>query len=145
VTLSAPSPGAAIATASATASMTGGAGPNRPPVAVADAQLNVACGESGASHVIGNDTDPDEEAVTLVAITGSTGPSNYFAADPSSGSIIFTAPFIRNATYSVTYTIRDSRGLQAVGTLAVKAIESFPGQCSGGYNSVAPPVDEGGE
>lgn len=144
-TLSAPSPGAAIGTASATASMTGGEGPNQPPVAVADAQLDVVCGNFGARQVIANDTDPDGHyPITLVGITGAGSGINYVAADPSSGSITFTAPYIRNATYSVTYTIRDARGLQSVGTLAVRAVGTTA-QCSGGYYSAQPPVGEGGE
>src|SRR5438067_2590581 len=62
-------------------SVTGGPVPNRPPVAVADAVATGPCGVVGV-NVLDNDSDPDGDPLTLVAVTGATLGAAY-AVSPS--------------------------------------------------------------
>jgi YD repeat-containing protein len=124
--LSAPSAGGTLGTASAGATINANAGPNQPPVANADSQLNVVCGTYDVRNVIANDTDPDGDVpLELVSVTGSVD-----AVRASATEIGFTAPYARNTSYLVAYTIRDARGATATGTLALQATGTTV-QCSG--------------
>src|SRR3954468_7263787 len=51
--------------------VSGGPVPNRPPVAVADGVVTARCGVVGV-NLLDNDSDPDGDALTLVAIAGAT-------------------------------------------------------------------------
>lgn len=131
--LSSPSAGGSLGTSSAVATINASAGPpppNQPPVANPDLPtLQVRCGEYGTRDVVSNDTDPDGDyPLTLIAVAGSGA---TFASIASPTTIGFSAPFSRNAQYSVTYTVRDARGATSTGTLALQAIGTTA-QCSGG-------------
>ncbi len=138
--LSSPSAGGSIGTATASATINASAGPpppNQPPVTNADPPtLLVNCGEYGTRDVVSNDTDPDGDyPLVLDSLTG-TGLS--FASIASPTTIGFSAPYTRNANYTVTYTIRDARGAKATGALAV-TVTGTVAQCSGGQK--ADPTD----
>jgi Calx-beta domain/Bacterial Ig domain len=140
--LSSPSAGGTLGTASAGATINASAGPpppNQPPVANADPPtLEVVCGTYAIRNVIANDTDPEGDyPLTLISVAGSANAVMANATD-----IGFTAPYARNALFSVTYTVRDARGATATGTLALKAIGTI-GQCSGGQQ--VQPADGEGE
>jgi len=143
VTLSSPSAGGSLGTASAGATINASAGPpppNLPPVANADLPtLVVRCGQYGTRDVVSNDTDPDGDyPLSIISLSG-TGSS--FAILESPSTIGFSAPYARNTLYSVIYTIRDARGATATGTLAVNVIGTVA-ECSGGQQA-QPPVEGG--
>ena len=133
VVLSSPSAGGTLGTSSAIATINANAGPpppNQPPVTNADTPvLEIVCGEYGTRDVVSNDTDPDGDyPLALMSLSGSGSPYVSIASPTTIG---FSAPFSRNALFSVTYTIRDARGATATGTLALKA-KGTVAQCSGG-------------
>jgi YD repeat-containing protein len=141
--LSSPSAGGSLGTTSAGATINASAGPpppNQPPVANADPELRVVCGNYGALDVVSNDTDADGDLPLSLdpSLSGSGAP---FASIASSTMIGFSAPYAQNASYQVIYTIRDARGATATGTLALKTTGNSQ-QCSGGQQ--AQPIDEGG-
>ena len=102
--------------------------PNQPPVFVSDPVLSAPCNDSNDQNVLGNDTDPEGNLPLSLTLTGGTG-INYVSPSGTQ-SITFFAPAKRGA-YSVTYTIRDSRGATATGTLNLQVTGSVA-QCTGG-------------
>ena len=131
--LSSPSAGGTLGTSSAIVAINASAGPpppNQPPVTNADTPtLEIVCGEYGTRDVVSNDTDPDGDyPLALMSLSGSGSPYVSIASPTTIG---FSAPFSRDALFSVTYTIRDARGATATGTLALKA-KGTVAQCSGG-------------
>jgi hypothetical protein len=142
-TLSSPSAGGTLGTASAVGTINASVGPpppNRPPVANPDPPaLQIRCGQYASRDVVSNDVDPDGDyPLSLISLSGS-GASFAFLESPS--TIGLSAPYARNTLYSVVYTIRDARGATATGTLAVSVIGTVA-ECSGGQQ--AQPPAEGG-
>ena len=111
--------------------------PNQPPVFVVDPILSVACNASGIQNVLGNDTDPEGDLPLSLTLTGGTGINFVSVSGPQ--SITFNAPAAPKTTYAVTYTIRDSRGATATGTLDLKVTGSAA-LCTGG----PPPIQATG-
>lgn len=116
MTLSSPSGGATLETASATATINDNdVLTNQPPVANADGASVGSCG-SIVVNVVANDTDPDGNyPLHLTAIVSATAGA---ASVASSTSIFFEAPQ-GPAGSVVTYTVADSLGATANGTLTV--------------------------
>lgn len=129
--LSSPSAGGTLGTASAVGAINASVGPpppNLPPVANADPELRVICGNYGVADVVSNDTDPDGDVpLSLVMLSGSGA---AFASIASPTTIGFSAPYALNTSYQVIYTIRDARGATATGVLALRTT-GRTAQCSG--------------
>lgn len=115
MTLSSPTGGATIGTASATATIAASSAPNQPPVANPDAASVKIC-QTVIVNVIANDTDPENNTpLTLVSVsTSSLGQSSV----ASTTSVQFDA---YNATgiATLTYVVRDSLGATATGSLNI--------------------------
>jgi YD repeat-containing protein len=94
-------------------SVSGGPVPNRPPVAVADGVATGPCGVVGV-NVLDNDSDPDGDALTLVAVTGATLGTTYFTS-----TMVEYHAGTQLGTDTLTYTVRDSHGATATATLTV--------------------------
>ncbi|MEO6296734.1 MAG: Ig-like domain-containing protein, partial [Dokdonella sp.] len=100
-------------TATATVTVTVAPQANRPPVAVND----VATATFGAPvtiNVLGNDSDPDGDPLTITSITA---PGNGTAVI-SGNNVIYTSSTAAGIA-SFTYTISDGRGGTATATVAV--------------------------
>lgn len=94
--------------------------PNSAPVARAD-YLQVSEWSSGVVNVVANDTDPDGDyPLTVTAISGGNGRA-YLASATQIGWTGSNA-----GTFYVTYTVRDSRGATASGTLQVVSVSDNP-------------------
>ncbi|MEO7325774.1 MAG: Ig-like domain-containing protein [Dokdonella sp.] len=103
-------------TATATVTVTVGPLPNTPPVAVNDA-ATTPLGVPVTINVLGNDSDPDGDPLTIASIT----PPVDGTAVISGNSVIYT-PGPAAATVGVdtfTYTISDGRGGTATATVRV--------------------------
>jgi hypothetical protein len=76
----------------------------------------VSAGEIAYVDVVGNDTDPDNNALTLTGIsTTSTPKANYAIV----GNQIQVGANSNTGSNTITYTISDGAGGTATGTLAV--------------------------
>ncbi len=85
-----------------------------PPVARADvARTNP--GAQVAVNVVGNDFDPDVDAVDVVAVSSPA----HGAAFISGNDVYYTPDAGFSGEETFTYTIQDSTGLQATGTVSV--------------------------
>ncbi|MFP8781489.1 Ig-like domain-containing protein, partial [Hydrogenophaga sp. RWCD_12] len=100
-------------------------GANDAPVAVGDAFDVSEDGASWLGNLIGNDSDPDSSNLSMVldSLSGSNGGS--FGTDDS-GNLIFIAGSAfddlavgQTRQTSVTYTVSDDQGAQAIGTVTI--------------------------
>ena len=105
------------ATARVVVTVTGGAANNRAPVAVADTYW-VSGRAPTTLSVLGNDSDPDGDSLTIIAVTEPAGKTGTVQIVGS--QILYTpkAPFY---TDTFTYTISDGKGGQS--TAMVKLID----------------------
>lgn len=85
-----------------------GGGSNSPPVTVSDF-IVANCG-GGAVNAIANDSDPDGDPITVTAVTGGMGA--YVSGGTTVGVTAAT-------TGNLTYTIQDSNGASATGSITV--------------------------
>ncbi len=98
---------------------------NTPPVANADTNI-VSC--SARSYwVLGNDTDADGDALTLI---GASGPLSPFV----SGNYLYVSGTTNPGTSQINYTIRDTHNATASATLTLTWVteETCPGGGGGG-------------
>lgn len=120
VNLSSPSGGATITTAQASGTINNNDAPNTPPVAVSDSGTQGRCSYK-TYNVVANDTDADGDyPLTVIAVTGG-------AVVASSTSVGFTSD-TTTGSQGFTYTVRDSRGATATGTLTVN-VSGGPAEC----------------
>lgn len=110
--------GAATGTVNATIS-----GANNPPVANNDTYVSyVGGGGSGYKNVCANDSDPDNDPLTIISITQpSRGSANYVGC-----TVNYTVSGTTAGTTSFTYTISDGRGGTATATVNVTIIVPGP-------------------
>ena len=131
MTLSAPTGGATIQAGAGQAAGTinASAGPppppsNQPPVAVSDGGEIMKCNFQGAFDVVGNDYDPDGNTpLTMVSISYSGTLGTALDSDPR---IIFRPNGSGTGMAVITYTVQDSLGATATGTLNLNVVQ---GQC----------------
>jgi Bacterial Ig domain/L,D-transpeptidase catalytic domain len=95
--------------------------PNRPPVAAGDA-VSVKVGRTYRIPVLANDSDPDGDRLTLVKV----GKAKHGTARRSGGKVVYRAPASWTGTTRVTYTVRDSAGARATGTLSITVERRTP-------------------
>ena len=109
--------------ATATVSITVGT-PNRPPVAVDDA-ASVAKGYDMYLDVLGNDSDPDGDELTITEVVH-TGPGLAEISIETGNMVRYQSlpGFVGNDTF--TYTISDGRGGTSSATVTVRVIELPP-------------------
>ena len=101
---------------SAKITSTGHINKNQAPVAVADT-ATVAEDSTSKINVIGNDTDAENETLSLTLVTAGNGGSVAVNADGLSVDYSPKANF--NGTEVVTYTVSDGENTDATGTLTV--------------------------
>lgn len=89
--------------------------PNAPPVANADSVSVKKC-ENKTIASTANDTDPDGDYPLTVTAVGTTSLAEVSILN---GSTISVTGYGTLGTTSVTYTIQDSRGASASGTLSI--------------------------
>ena len=102
---------------------------NRAPNAVNDI-YNVASGSTHYFSVLGNDSDPDGDTLSLTGVSGVSGGGS---ASKSGNQVRFTAP-TQATTSSFTYSISDGRGGTDTATVTVDV--------SGPSNRAPTPVDD---
>jgi hypothetical protein len=100
--------------ASANVTVTVGAAPDRPPVAVDDAATTVS-GTQVTIDVLANDSDPDGDPLTIQSVTA----PSLGAATISGGRIVYTPAAGVVGTDNFTYTISDGRGGTATANVTV--------------------------
>ncbi|MBI5618467.1 MAG: tandem-95 repeat protein, partial [Gammaproteobacteria bacterium] len=76
-----------------------------------------------APGLLANDTDPEGDALTIIAVDNATSNSVSWTAD---GGFDFTAAPGVHGTSSFTYTITDGNGGQAVGTVTIDVLDNAP-------------------
>ena len=89
---------------------------NRPPVAVNDPSAFVDAFEGGFVNVTSNDSDPDGDPLTVIAVSPTSSTAGGFY--PSGGGIVAAGKGKRGST-TVTYTISDGRGGTATATVTI--------------------------
>lgn len=109
-------------TATVTVTVTGVS--NQSPTAVDD-WANSLQGASDAIWVLGNDTDPENNTLTVTGVGTPTGGSASIAS--GGGYVIYQAP-AQPGTYSFTYTISDGAGGTSSATVYV-VVEELGGGC----------------
>jgi len=88
---------------------------NRPPVAVTDV-VEARAGTSAALNVLDNDSDPDGDSIVLDDIVVPSGSVTF----DGSGQVTFVPdPATTDRSIDLSYTIRDSFGATAEGTVRV--------------------------
>lgn len=97
----------------------GGGGGGQPPVAVNDSTSASRC-QTKTVNVTSNDSDPDGH-LPLTVIAAASNDMDASPAPPS--SVTFTAPDAAG-TFPITYTIQDTTGATANGTLSVTVSSS---------------------
>jgi len=102
------------ATDTSTVTVTVGPGPNSPPVAVDDT-LTVDGDKPTTLDVAANDTDPDNDAITVTAVS-EPGHGTVALVD---GKIVYTPEDGYAGTVTFTYTISDGRGGTDTGTVTL--------------------------
>lgn len=97
---------------------------NRPPVAVNDTKL-VYTGTTTVIYVLTNDSDPDNDALTITAVTQ---PAHYIAGITlDKKAVTFTTSGLHYiGTFPITYTISDGKGGTATATVSVKVSNPIP-------------------
>jgi hypothetical protein len=114
MTLSTPSSGATIGTATATGTINANSAPNQPPVANGDGATVGVC-NSVTISVLANDTDPEGNyPLALVSV----GHSSLGSASVSGNSVYYSAGGAPGSE-QITYTVRDSLGALATGTIGI--------------------------
>lgn len=108
-------PGGLTDTATITVDITDVVTPNQPPEAVADS-AEVPTGGSVTIDVTGNDTDPDGDSVELTSVGG---PEHGSVTINPDGSVSYTPDPGFSGTDTFSYTISDSHGHTAGGTVTV--------------------------
>ena len=97
----------------------GGGTTNRDPVAVADVAAAVR-GTPVTVSVLGNDSDPDGDALTVISAITSGNSSVTVGAD---GVLTYMATGQTPATDTIVYTISDGRGGTATGQVSVSVTD----------------------
>lgn len=98
---------------------------NQAPYAVKDV-AEVRPGRRIAVPVLVNDSDPDGDEIALVA-DGLTAPDGVSGATVAGGRVVVTAPQ-QPGDYTFTYTIADTYGATAQGSLLLKVSQDAPAQ-----------------
>ena len=88
---------------------------NRPPLAVNDT-LTVSEDTTGTVLLLGNDSDPDGDTLTIVAIIESPQSGSATLSD---GTLTYTPAADFTGVDSLRYRVRDIHGLTAEGTLTI--------------------------
>lgn len=116
-------------TSTATVTLTVVAAPegNRPPVATADAFGVSADGPAARLDVLANDTDPDGDAIRVIA----TGKSLHGTVSARPDGVVYQPAPGYVGTDTFAYTISDGRGLTATATVMV----SVTGGTAGGNHA----------
>ncbi len=92
----------------------GGAPVNQAPVAASDAALTTI-GNSVLVDVLASDSDPDGDAISLIAAQG----ASHGAVAIQSGKVLYTPNSGYTGSDTFGYQIRDARGATATGTVSV--------------------------
>jgi hypothetical protein len=91
---------------------------NNPPLAVADS-VSTTLGASVTIDVVGNDSDPNGNPLTVTAVTQPTGGTvSIVTTGIQAGKAVFVTPNV-TGVLTFTYTISDGRGGTAVGTVTL--------------------------
>lgn len=106
--------GAALSAYSNVATAAAAPPPNRPPVAVDDA-ATTAAGRAVVLALLGNDTDPDGDTLSVVSVTT---PANGTAA-VTGGQVVYTPKAGFSGTDAFGYNVSDGRGGTATGKATV--------------------------
>jgi hypothetical protein len=99
-----------------------GEGENQPPEALDDS-MSTFENEPVTTNVLVNDSDPDDDALTVIAVTQPAGGS---VIDNGDGTVTYTANGYTGQT-SFTYTVSDGRGGEATASVSV-TVEAGPVQ-----------------
>jgi YD repeat-containing protein len=103
--------------APATVSVTVGAPPpNNPPTAVNDGTIQIVAGDTAYVNVVANDTDPDGDTLTVIAISKTTSTKADYSF--SGGTITVMSKSSKGGD-SLTYTISDGKGGTSTATLSI--------------------------
>ena len=97
--------------------------PNNPPTASAD-KATTDAGAPVIVAVLANDTDLDGDSLLLTDVSGVVGGSAVIRAD---GRVTFTPSLGFSGIASFTYTVTDSRGSGAIGTVTVTVLPAPSG------------------
>lgn len=97
---------------------------NRPPVAVADA-FTTRPGTPVRGNVMANDSDPDGDALSAEAVTLTTAGQGEVVLD-ATGSFEYRPKLGFKGEDSFTYTLKDSLGDTAVGTVSIAVRNKDP-------------------
>ncbi|MGD9645673.1 MAG: cellulose binding domain-containing protein [Pirellulales bacterium] len=93
----------------------GGTGTNRAPTPAGD-NVFVLTGQAIAINVLGNDTDPDGDRLT---VTGVTQPANGATTLNADGTVSYTPRAGFTGSDNFSYTVSDGRGLSATAAVAI--------------------------
>lgn len=109
-------------TASTTVSLTVNAPPNQPPVAVDDSGLVVSRNASlsiAASALLANDTDPDNDTLTISGIVSGSAVNGTAIYDSQTNTVTFTptADYVGAASFS--YSVSDGKGGTATANVSL--------------------------
>lgn len=122
--LSAPTGGATITAASASGTINDNDAVNHPPTTVNDTKTLVRCVIGSLFNVGANDSDIDGDLpLTVISVTNFSGLATVV---PSSGSTVEIETGPTAGTSVHYYTIQDSRGATAVGTLTITISGGVP-------------------
>jgi hypothetical protein len=100
--------------ATANVTVTVGAAPNQPPVAIDDAATTIS-GTPVSIDVLANDSDPDGDPLTIQSV----GAPRLGTVAISGGAIVYTPAAGAVGTDAFTYTINDGRGGTATANVTV--------------------------
>jgi hypothetical protein len=100
--------------ATANVTVTVGAAPNQPPVAIDDAATTIS-GTPVSIDVLANDSDPDGDPLTIQSV----GAPRLGTVAISGGAIVYTPAAGAVGTDAFTYTINDGRGGTAAANVTV--------------------------
>ena len=93
-------------------------------MAVDDAYTAVAGAASG--NVLSNDSDPDDDPLTVVTWGSPTPGSGAFLSTDPNGTFSFLADPGFEGTVTFTYTVGDGRGGTDVGTVTIEVSVPIP-------------------
>jgi hypothetical protein len=90
--------------------------PNNPPTAVNDGTIQIVAGDTAYVNVVANDTDPDGDTLTVIAISKTTSTKADYSF--SGGTITVMSKSSKGGD-SLTYTISDGKGGTSTATLSI--------------------------
>lgn len=110
---------------------------NQAPIANEDSVITAFATATGVINVLSNDSDPDEDTLTITAFTA---PSNGTVVK-TGNSFVYTPSSGFNGSDAFTYTINDGQAHSTIGAVTISVSTNVPPTANAGFDSTVKELD----